>query len=221
MSVVKICRWLSSIATLLVVVLPIATASFDFFKLSIQWPPAFKYPGFTPSPLNFTIHGLWPHNFTTTAPLPCKAQAPYTWVTGPLLGRLQKSWPNVRQGTQLNQKFWEHEWDSHGGCSETTYNQMAYLTLAADLNDKHNILLSLRAANITRGASASLLAFEQAIKSHTTKWPELACRWDKPLRVLWEVRICYDSSSLAIIDCPLNQHPTICSTRWSGPIYFP
>ncbi|KAF7112786.1 hypothetical protein RHSIM_Rhsim10G0057300 [Rhododendron simsii] len=93
----------------------------------------------------------------------------------------------------------------HGGCSETTYDhQMAFLTLAADLNDKHDILSSLIAANLARHTSAKLQEFVSAIKYHTTKLPDLACAWDNKLWMLWEVRICYDSSTLEIIDCPTN-----------------
>ncbi|KAG5527735.1 hypothetical protein RHGRI_028615 [Rhododendron griersonianum] len=207
-------KWLLNIATLLVVLhLPTGTLTFDYFKLCLQWPPTIKKANYhLPEPMNFTIHGLWPHNFSTFAMLPCKAQAAYTPVTGDLFGRLEISWPDITNG--IEQDFWKREWDSHGGCSETTYDQMAFLTLAANLNDKHNILSSLLAANLARHTSAKLQDFESAIKYHTTKLPDLACIWDNKLWMLWEVRICYDSSTLEIIDCPTNlQYGRNCAAR--------
>lgn len=165
-------------------------------------------------------HQFWWLIFQISANMPCQKKAliysnfqHYSNLflvifQGDLLGRLKISWPDLTKG--IEQDFWKRDWDRHGGCSETTYDQMAFLTLAADLNDKHDILSSLLAAH----TSAKLQNFVSAIKYHTTKLPDLACAWDKNLWMLWEVRICYDSSTLEIIDCPTNlQYGRNCAAR--------
>ncbi|XLS58458.1 hypothetical protein HN51_008213, partial [Arachis hypogaea] len=47
-------------------------STYQYFKLSLQWPPSFQQRyGVRTIQKNFTIHGLWPQNFSGPWPHDC------------------------------------------------------------------------------------------------------------------------------------------------------
>ncbi|KAL0951602.1 hypothetical protein HGRIS_008280 [Hohenbuehelia grisea] len=73
---------------------------------------------------SWTIHGLWPDNCDTTFSQNCDPSRAYTDIAGLLtangasstLSFMQTHWVDING---QNEKFWEHEWSTHGTCMST------------------------------------------------------------------------------------------------------
>ncbi|KAI8539652.1 hypothetical protein RHMOL_Rhmol09G0199500 [Rhododendron molle] len=57
-----------------------APGPFDYFKLALQWPPSLC-GGHPMCPNDFTIHGLWPDNFTGPLLQFCDNRSRYNTIT--------------------------------------------------------------------------------------------------------------------------------------------
>jgi len=119
---------------------------FDYYVFALSWSADFcngsKYPGcINPVPFarqHLTIHGLWPgYNESRSGhPWPqCCPNSPdgqyFDWsVYQALKADLDTYWPDAKLSDptpqQMNQSFWNHEWNKHGTCSGLS--QMAYFT---------------------------------------------------------------------------------------------
>ena len=62
-------------------------------------------------------------------------------------GRLQKSWPTFTC-PQIGRKFWVHEWNKHGTCTESILGELNYFEGALYLKSKVNIYQALAKAGI-------------------------------------------------------------------------
>ncbi|KAF7129476.1 hypothetical protein RHSIM_Rhsim10G0057700 [Rhododendron simsii] len=149
--------------------------SYDYLKLALQWPPTVSSDKqLYRSPMDFTIHGVWPENFLGPWPLPpCPLQNPYASITDPkLLSRLQVSWPNLRGS---NDWFWGHEWNKHGGCSEAVYNQTQYFELGLELKDRYDVQKMLGLSFIFPGLRVLLSNIDSTIRYRFHKKAEFGC----------------------------------------------
>ncbi|KAK1553033.1 hypothetical protein Q3G72_027587 [Acer saccharum] len=61
-----------------------------------------------------------------------------------LISRMQTSWPTLACSSGHGSKFWSHEWDKHGTCSESVLDQLAYFEAGLNLKDKIDLLQILK-----------------------------------------------------------------------------
>ncbi|KAJ4711346.1 Ribonuclease [Melia azedarach] len=80
---------------------------------------------------NFSIHGLWPNYNNASWPENSDPQNPYkeSQITN-LNPRMQVSWPTLSCPSANGSKFWKHERDKHGTCSESVLDQHDYFERA-------------------------------------------------------------------------------------------
>nr|AHJ59551.1 S-RNase 53 [Prunus armeniaca] len=204
-----------------------STGSYDYFQFVQQWPPttcnAPKKCSKSPPLQIFTIHGLWPSNYSNpTLPSNCNgSQFEDRKVYPELRSDLKRSWPDVKNGNDTN--FWAGEWNKHGTCSEDTLNQMQYFERSHDMWISYNITKMLKSAQIVPNARRTLSYSDivSPIKTATGRTPLLRCKphpksqtKSQPKsqaksqpnsqansQLLHEVVFCYDYDALVLIDC--------------------
>ncbi|KAL3844983.1 hypothetical protein ACJIZ3_002386 [Penstemon smallii] len=130
------------IVCLLVTFLPLFQnqPDFDYYSLVLQWPNSFcrlnpNTCKINSVPLDLTIQGLWPNNFTDDHLEFCRDLPAfnYTIVEGPLKEDLKKHWPDLASADPYSLSFVEYQWRKHGLCVYPTLNQNAYLWKALSL----------------------------------------------------------------------------------------
>ncbi|XP_039045563.1 ribonuclease MC-like [Hibiscus syriacus] len=217
----------------------------DFYKLSLQWPPATCSGGVrcgTPIPTVFTIHGIWPQDINDN-PIPGYNRTSYACYTPPpssssvlptaltpIQSNLISLWPDLKNPNRTAYVFWGHEWDKHGTCSDYPYDPFRFFDSALTLRQG----LTSPVMGLTRGNTYTVQQVINKIQNLTQALPEIACNTNRTTGVvqLWEIRLCYNrpasSSQLVntIRNCP-HQLPvrngTItgpCKTMLTN-VYFP
>nr|ABR19609.1 S22-RNase [Prunus avium] len=188
-----------------------STGSYVYFQFVQQWPPATCIRSNKPCskhrPLQiFTIHGLWPSNYSNPKmPSTCTgARFNFTKVYPQLRKDLKKSWPDVESGNDT--KFWEGEWNKHGTCSEQTLNQMQYFERSHAMWTSFNITKILKNASIVPHPTQTWTYSDivSPIKAATGRTPLLRCKGDPKQpnsQLLHEVVFCYEFNALKQIDC--------------------
>ncbi|XP_062006139.1 ribonuclease MC-like [Rosa rugosa] len=222
---------LSTIAVLLVSAFSSgakAANKYDYFQFVQQWPATFCYqnPGCVRNPPRntFTIHGLWPSNYTTPEN-PCVG-TPFSLAemfAAPNHGLkdyfLPQAWPQLITRF-TNMQFWQTEYNKHGTCSENKLKQTEYFRTAhwAWVRFNAYFLFAHSPLQIHPGNYYHKADLEQAIRAVTTKDPLLMCKKIKPMGIdtwlLQEVIICLDV---------LGVQPVPCRPRLSscgGPIIY-
>ncbi|XP_022966939.1 ribonuclease MC-like [Cucurbita maxima] len=191
-------------------------AQFELFQLVQQWPPATctnVHCGQLPTPTRFTIHGLWPANYTKPY-LVCSGGTKFSETIqgfSALKPALVYYWPNLKKGS--HKSFWRKEWDKHGACSENVFNQVQYFQTALNIrtNPKYDLLAILNAANLgpTGNIFRQYHVIENAIKAATGKKPGLRCNTNQNTKQtqLHEIVLCFDKDGATIIDCPFANCP--------------
>ncbi|QHO42441.1 hypothetical protein HN51_008146 [Arachis hypogaea] len=210
-------------------------ASYEYFKLALVWPTTFTRihaSGMTKPkiPQHFTIHGLWPTNFSLPWPANCANNQPKyhfdkSLMTATLQGHLAPDWPSLLPG-QSNMDFWTAQWEKHGSCSAERFAQSEYFEKA--LFHRHNLDIDgeLKKVGIIpdRIKTYSRSAIVNAIKKTKTLQvePELVCFPDNGNALLWEIRVCFDADLVEIIQCPINKSKgvNLCKTK-SNSIIIP
>ncbi|KAK2986253.1 hypothetical protein RJ640_021822 [Escallonia rubra] len=196
---------------------PYHESAFDFFKLVQQWPPTFCELHGCAQPIikTFTIHGLWPDNYTTTLGL-CTGRKFWSFKDTAFIQNLTVRWPNLKDPSN-SEPFWLYEWKKHGTCSENLYPQEAYFKLAMQLYDRLNLLEVLAKSNINPGAISNHLLSQvnNSLVAYTGKVLDFRCQLNQrtpPRNLLKEVVSCYNPSGSAI-DCPVSQRSNSCNTH--------
>ncbi|KAI8527704.1 hypothetical protein RHMOL_Rhmol12G0095600 [Rhododendron molle] len=148
--------------------------SFDFFYFVQQWPGSYCdtrqsccYPETGKPDEDFGIHGLWPNYNDGTYPSSCDRSNYFDESKiSDLLSRLEKDWPTLACPSGDGIKFWGHEWNKHGTCSESLLDQHSYFQKALDLKAKANLLQALQTAGIrpADGKYHSLESIKEAIE---------------------------------------------------------
>ncbi|XP_027347581.1 ribonuclease 1-like [Abrus precatorius] len=197
---------------------------FDFFFFVQQWPGSFCdtkkgccFPLAGKPASNFSIHGLWPNFNNGSFPFDCDiAQNPFNQSKiEDLIPRVQTSWPSLScAGSKKtddnstisdNTRFWKHEWDKHGTCSESILDQHAYFEASLNLKDRINLLQILHDNGIKPdGNLYSVSNITRAIKEATGFGPGITCNTDPSgTRQLIEIYLCVDKSASNFIECPI------------------
>ncbi|KAL4374422.1 hypothetical protein HN51_008220 [Arachis hypogaea] len=186
-------------------------STYQYFKLSLQWPPSFQQRyGVRTIQKNFTIHGLWPQNFSGPWPHDCSLSHSFEANTVNILGRqLAIDWPNLH-GQKWNNKFWEAQWLKHGTCSLNNFKQLQYFSLAIGIKNKLDILGMLENAGIRPNATITYnyIDIVDAIKAKIGPFePELYCVMPhNNVVLLFEVRVCRDAMGATYISCVNNSN---------------
>lgn len=63
-----------------------------------------------------------------------------------LMSNLEKNWPSLSCPSSNGFRFWSHEWEKHGTCSESELDQKDYFEAALKLKQKVNLLQILKTA---------------------------------------------------------------------------
>ncbi|XP_028804928.1 extracellular ribonuclease LE-like [Neltuma alba] len=127
---------------------------FDFFYVVQQWPGAYCdtkrsccYPKSGKPEADFSIHGLWlnyndgswPSNWDLDSIFD-KSQI------SDLISSMEKHWASLSCPSSNGMRFWSHEWEKHGTCSESELDIRDYFKKALELKQKVNLLKILKDA---------------------------------------------------------------------------
>ncbi|CAJ1961292.1 unnamed protein product [Sphenostylis stenocarpa] len=194
---------LLSVATLCV--------GYDYFMLAETWPKSYcNYQSQTGGrlcygtvPKHFTIHGLWPEEWTRQIHN-CNATNTLNQThIQPVRRQLTAFWPNLN-GNDFS--FWKFEWDKHGTCSENSFAQLPYFQLALNIKGRINLLKMLSQDQIVpdNRKSYNTTSVIDAIRKGTNHAPQLDCYVQRTnnVTILAEVRLCLDVNGTSYINCP-------------------
>ncbi|KAF3431469.1 hypothetical protein FNV43_RR26200 [Rhamnella rubrinervis] len=189
---------------------------FDFFYFVQQWPGSYCdtqqsccYPTTGKPAADFGIHGLWPNRNDGSYPSNCDSSKPFDQSQiSDLTSSMQKNWPTLACPSGNGIKFWSHEWDKHGTCSESVLDQHGYFQAALSLKKQVNLLQILQSAGIKpNGDSYSLEDIKGAIKGATGLTPWIECNTDTSGNSqLYQVYLCVGTSGSNLIECPVFPH---------------
>nr|ABW74348.1 S35-RNase [Prunus cerasus] len=203
-----------------------STGSYQYFLFVQQWPPTTcavrKKPCYQNPPSKiFTIHGLWPSNYSKNAWVAnCNGTRFSNSLSPALESKLKKSWPDVESGNDTD--FWGREWNKHGTCSEQTLDQELYFQRSHIIWKAFNITNILQNAKILpTGSKWDYADIASPIKTVTTKMPALRCKPDPtqpknpnnltmPHQLLHEVVLCLHYNGRVLIDC---NHTSTCKNN--------
>ncbi|KAK1265904.1 hypothetical protein QJS04_geneDACA000602 [Acorus gramineus] len=190
-----------------------AAQNFDFFYFVQQWPGSYCdtkqsccYPTTGKPEADFGIHGLWPNYNDGSYPSNCDPDSPFdSSKVADLRTKMQSEWPTLACPSGTGLKFWGHEWDKHGTCSESVLDQHGYFATALDLKDQLNLLKALKTAGIEPDDGLySLSSVKEAIRAGTGYAPGIECNVDESGNSqLYQIYMCVDSSATSLIQCPL------------------
>ncbi|XP_052173693.1 intracellular ribonuclease LX-like [Diospyros lotus] len=202
---------------------------FDFFYFVQQWPASYCdtkrsccYPTTGKPAEDFSIHGLWPNYDDGTYPSNCDSDNLFDQSEiSDLTERLQKEWPTLACPSGDGYKFWQHEWDKHGTCSENVLNQHSYFQKALDLKSKANLLEALSRSGIRpNGKYYSLDSIKEAIQGALRVSPYIECNVDPSgNHQLYQVYLCVDSSATDFMECPVMPHGRRCGSKIEFPSF--
>lgn len=118
---------------------------------------------------------------------------------------LEKYWPSMSCPSSNGFRFWSHEWEKHGTCSESELDQHDYFQSALNLKEKVNLLQILKKAQIEPDDGFySLDSIVEAIKEATGYAPGIECNRDSAGNSqLYQIYLCVDTSGSDIIKCPV------------------
>nr|WBU10573.1 S-RNase 24 [Camellia oleifera] len=189
---------------------------FDFFYFVQQWPGSYCdtrqsccYPKTGKPAEDFGIHGLWPNYNDGTYPSSCDSRNSFDdSEISDLASRLEKDWPTLACPSGDGLKFWGHEWNKHGTCAESVFDQHSYFQTALDLKSKANLLQALTTAGIRpNGKFYHLESIKEAIRETVGVTPYIECNVDTSgNHQLYQVYMCVDSSGSNFIKCPVLPH---------------
>ncbi|KAG9445835.1 hypothetical protein H6P81_011963 [Aristolochia fimbriata] len=187
---------------------------FDFFHFVQQWPGSFCSPKRCcltqkgKPKQDFGIHGLWPSYNNGSYPSDCDSNNPFrSTEVADLTKELETEWPSLNCPSS---NFWAYEWNKHGTCSVSVFDQRAYFQAALRLKKQANLLKVLadkeyRIEGIRPDAKTvyGLNRFRDAIKAATGYEPGIDCTTDKSRNSqLYQIYLCADGSGSKFIQCP-------------------
>ncbi|KAI3720227.1 hypothetical protein L6452_21140 [Arctium lappa] len=203
---------------------------FDFFYFVQQWPASYCdsrrgccYPKTGKPAEDFSIHGLWPNYNDGSYPSNCDSTNSFDdSKVSDLESVLQKNWPTLACPSGDGLKFWRHEWEKHGTCAESIFDERGYFEAALSLKKKANLLGALEHAGI-RPADGKFHKMEE-IKEAITKGvgyaPYIECNVDSSgYHQLYQVYQCVDASATNFIECPVFPHGRACGNKVEFPSF--
>ena len=122
-----------------------------------------------------------------------------------IMSSLQKDWPSLSCPSSNGYRFWSHEWEKHGTCSESELDQREYFEAALKLKEKVNLLQILKKAEIVPDDGFySLDSVVEAIKEAVGFTPGIECNKDSAGHSqIYQIFLCVDTSGSEIIECPV------------------
>ncbi|KAI3939644.1 hypothetical protein MKW92_025006 [Papaver armeniacum] len=205
---------------------------FDFFYFVQQWPGSYCntkhsrccYPSTGKPAPDFGIHGLWPNYKTGTYPSNCDPHRPFrpSEISEDLKSRMEREWPTLACPSSDGTHFWAHEWNKHGTCSGSNFDELKYFETALNLKKQFNLLQILENAGIKpNGKLYSLNSIKEAIREATGFSPGIQCNMDgsSSQHQLYQVYMCVDSNTGShFIECPLLPNGS-CSSKIEFPSF--
>ncbi|XP_076935693.1 ribonuclease 1-like [Bidens hawaiensis] len=189
-----------------------ASQDFDFFYLVQQWPGSYCdtnssccYPTTGKPKAEFGIHGLWPNWNNGSYPSDCDSSNPFdASEISDLMSQMESEWPTLSCPSNDGLKFWGHEWNKHGTCSESVLDQHEYFSTTLNLKTEINLLGALEDAGIhPNGSEYSLTSIRDAIKVASGYTPYIECNKDSSGNSqLYQIYLCVDSLGSCFIECP-------------------
>lgn len=209
-------------------ILSTAKQDFDFFYFVLQWPGSYCdtrrsccYPSTGKPAADFGIHGLWPNNNDGSWPSNCDPDSEFdSSKIDDLMEDIRTHWPTLSCPSNDGTKFWTHEWEKHGTCSESALDQHAYFKSALTLKNKLNLLQVLTDEGIEPdGGFYNINRVKNAIKRGTGFTPGIECNVDESRNSqLYQIYMCVDTSGTEFIECPLFPR-TKCGSRIEFPAF--
>ncbi|KAH9620830.1 hypothetical protein KSS87_007173 [Heliosperma pusillum] len=174
-----------------------------FHRIVMMWPKAYCHINkcIKTPPGTFTMHGVWPSFPNGESKINCPVKEPFSSSIISLIEDKMKScWPSY---VQANDRFWGHEWVTHGSCADMC---------------------------IVPGPKKTYVpkAYYDALVSYFKFTPQLTCKekvGDKNKdKYLYEVVFCVDLK-FNPINCPRDKYLSGCGPIGGGgptktPIYF-
>ncbi|GJV32270.1 intracellular ribonuclease LX-like protein [Tanacetum coccineum] len=203
---------------------------FDFFYFVQQWPASYCdsrrgccYPKTGKPAEDFSIHGLWPNYVDGTYPSNCDSSNPFdVSKVSNLESVLQKEWPTLACPSGDGLKFWRHEWEKHGTCAESIFDESGYFEAALSLKKKANLLHALANAGIkpADGKFHTMGQIKDAITKAVGYAPFIECNVDsKGNHQIYQVYQCVDESGSNFIECPVMPHGRPCGNKIELPSF--
>ncbi|XP_008802596.2 extracellular ribonuclease LE-like [Phoenix dactylifera] len=217
-----------SLILLLLSLLAVVSAAqdFDFFYFVQQWPGSYCdtaksccYPTTGKPAADFGIHGLWPNYNDGSYPSNCDPDNDYDESKiKDLITAMEAEWPTLACPSGDGSKFWSHEWEKHGTCSESILDEHSYFEAALSLKKQADILQSLKSAGIEPdGGFYSVSSISRAIKDATGFTPGIECNVDESGNTqLYQVYVCVDANAKDLIECPVYPR-----SKCSSSVEFP
>ncbi|CAK9135482.1 unnamed protein product [Ilex paraguariensis] len=203
--------------------------NFDFYYIVQMWPGSYCdtrqsccYPKTGKPAEDFSIHGLWPNYNDGKYPQNCDRGNYFDESKiSDLSSRLVKDWPTLACPSGDGFKFWEHEWEKHGTCSESILDQHSYFQSALDLKNKANLIQALNTAGIKPdGKFYSVESIKEAIKDSVGYEPYIDCNVDTSgNHQLYQVYLCVNASGTDFIECPVFPHGRRCGSEIEFPSF--
>ncbi|XP_058096467.1 ribonuclease 3-like [Magnolia sinica] len=208
------------VASLLVILS--AAQDFDFFYFVQQWPGSHCdtrrsccYPTTGKPAADFSIHGLWPNYNDGSYPSNCDFESRFDpSEIEDLICEMQTDWPTLACPSNSGIKFWSHEWQKHGTCSESVLDQHGYFQAALNLKKQANLLqILMDAGTEPDDRFYNLNRISTAIREATGYTPGIECNVDEDgNRQLFQIYMCVDTSGSNFIQCPVLPRSR-CSSR--------
>ncbi|PWA78091.1 intracellular ribonuclease LX [Artemisia annua] len=203
---------------------------FDFFYFVQQWPASYCdsrrgccYPKTGKPAEDFSIHGLWPNYVDGTYPSNCDSSNPFDdSKVSNLESVLEKEWPTLACPSGDGLKFWRHEWEKHGTCAESIFDESGYFEAALSLKKKANLLHALANAGIkpADGKFHTMGQIKDAITKAVGYAPFIECNVDsKGNHQVYQVYQCVDASGSKFIECPVMPHGRPCGNKIELPSF--
>ncbi|KAJ7943470.1 Ribonuclease [Quillaja saponaria] len=198
--------------TLQCLVILCVSQSFDFFYFVQQWPGSICdtkrsccYPKAGKPAANFSIHGLWPNYNNRSWPSFCNRESLFDHSKLSDLSRMQTTWPSLICPSGNNSKFWKHEWDKHGTCSEFVLDQHQYFEETLNIKDRVDLLQILQNEGIQPdGRNYSIGSIEEALRRGIGFAPGIKCNKDASGNgQLHEIYLCVEKTGSKLIECPV------------------
>ncbi|CAF2050853.1 BnaA09g45690D [Brassica napus] len=187
---------------------------FNFFYWVTYWPGAIcdSQKGCCPPPKgntasDFMIHGLWPQFNNGTWPAFCDQTNLFDISkVSDLVNKMEKKWTEwgVWACPSNETKLWEHEWNKHGTCVQSVFDQHSYFLTNLRFRQKLNLLNILKQKGIKPdGGLYGLDEIKNAIKCAIGYAPGIECNEDvKGTKQLFQIYICLDNYAKEFVECP-------------------
>ncbi|CAN8293590.1 unnamed protein product [Cochlearia groenlandica] len=187
---------------------------FNFFYWVNYWPGAIcdTQKGCCPpkkgeTASDFIIHGLWPQFNNGTWPAFCDQTNLFDISkVCYLVRKMEKKWTEwgVFSCPSNETNLWEHEWNKHGTCVLSVFDQHSYFQTNLKFKQKLHLLNILRRKGIKpNDGFYDLNKIKNAIKGVVGFVPGIECNEDvNGKKQLFQIYICLDNYAKEFVQCP-------------------